>query len=124
MRRFLAVADIVIVPLNIGGGTRLKILESFAAGVPVISTAKGIEGIDVRDGQHALIAERTAQDFADKIMMLAADSDLRDKLTSSAYGLVVEKYSIAVAARRLHEVIEEAGKQRGPGNLAHDAQRR
>ena len=109
MRRFLAIADIVIVPLNIGGGTRLKILESFAARVPVISTAKGMEGIDCLDGEHSLIAERTAEDFADKIMMLAGDAALREKLTSNAYNLVVDKYSIAVAARCLQEVMVEAG---------------
>jgi len=108
MRRFLAVTDAVIVPLNIGGGTRLKILESFAAGVPVISTAKGMEGIDCRDGQHALIAERTAADFADRIKMLAGDRDLQKRLTSNARDLVVEKYSIAVAARSLQQVIQQA----------------
>jgi len=108
MRRFLAVTDAVIVPLNIGGGTRLKILESFAAGLPVISTARGMEGIDCRDGQHALIAERTADAFADKIKMLADDPDLRERLTSNARDLVIEKYSIAVAARRLQQVINQA----------------
>ena len=112
MRRFLAIADIVIVPLNIGGGTRLKILESFAARVPVISTAKGMEGIDCRDGEHAVIVERTAEDFADRIMTLTGDRDLREKLTASAYDLVVEKYSISVAARRLQEVIARAGGRR------------
>ena len=114
MRRFLALADAVIVPLNIGGGTRLKILESFAARVPVISTAKGMEGIDCRDGEHALIAERTAEDFADKVMTLVGDTDLREKLTASAYDLVVEKYSISVAARCLQQVMADAGKPGGP----------
>lgn len=105
MRRFLAVADAVIVPLSIGGGTRLKILESFAARVPVISTAKGMEGIACRDGKHALMAERRASDFVSKIKTLAGDADLREKLKASAYNLVVESYSIPVAAGCLQEVI-------------------
>jgi polysaccharide biosynthesis protein PslH len=111
MRRFLGIADAVIVPLSIGGGTRLKILESFAAGVPVISTVKGAEGISCRDGHDILIAERTAADFIVKVKMLAGSEDLLRKLTTSAYNLVVEKYSIPVAARCLQEAIVAARKQ-------------
>jgi glycosyltransferase involved in cell wall biosynthesis len=107
MRRFLSIADAVIVPLNIGGGTRNKILESFAAGVPVISTAKGAEGIDCHNGKDILIAERNTDDFIRKIKMLAGDQDLRRKLTASAYNLVTEKYSIHVAARSLDDVIAQ-----------------
>lgn len=111
MRRFLSIADAVIVPLTIGGGTRLKILESFASQVPVISTAKGAEGIDCQNGQHILIAQRNADDFINKIKVLAENESLRKKLISNAYDLVVEKYSIAVASRCLHEVIMEAESQ-------------
>jgi glycosyltransferase involved in cell wall biosynthesis len=111
MRRFLSIADAVIVPLSIGGGTRLKILESFAARVPVISTAKGAEGISCQDGDHILIAQRNADDFISKIRILAEKEDLRQRLTTSAYNLVVEKYSIPVAARCLNDTITEAENQ-------------
>jgi len=111
MRRFLSIADAVIVPLSIGGGTRLKILESFASKVPVISTAKGAEGIDCQNGRHILIAERDADDFINKIKVLAESQSLRRELISNAYDLVVQKYSIPAASRRLHEVIMEAEGQ-------------
>ncbi len=111
MRRFLSIADAVIVPLSIGGGTRLKILESFAAGVPVISSAKGAEGINCQDGHHILIAQRTADDFICKIRMLAANENLREKLTTNAYNLVVQKYSIPVAAKCLQDAIMQAKNQ-------------
>ena len=114
MRRFLSIADAVIVPLSIGGGTRLKILESFAAGVPVISSARGMEGIDYQDGHHVLIAERNAGDLIHKIKMLAENEDLREKLTTNAYDLVVQKYSIPVAARCLQDAILQARNQAEP----------
>jgi glycosyltransferase involved in cell wall biosynthesis len=111
MRRFLAVADVVIVPLSIGGGTRLKILESFAAKVPVISSAKGAEGINCQDGHHILIAQRNTDDLIRKIVMLAENENLREKITNNAYDLVLQEYSIPVAARSLQEVIMQAKNQ-------------
>jgi glycosyltransferase involved in cell wall biosynthesis len=54
---WLKAADLAVVPLLQGGGTRMKILDYFAAGLAVVSTPKGIEGIPVRDGEHALIEE-------------------------------------------------------------------
>jgi len=107
MRRLLSVSDAVIVPLGIGGGTRLKILESFAAGVPVVSSAKGAEGIDCEDGTHLLIADRNTDDFIRKIRTLAGDEKLRRKLTTNAYKLVVEEYGLQVAARSLEAVIAQ-----------------
>jgi len=114
MRRFLSIADAVIAPLSIGGGTRLKILESFAARVPVLSTAKGMEGIDYQDGRHVLIAERNAGDFIRKITTLAENEDLREKLTTNAYDLVVQKYGIPVAAKCLQDAIMQAQNQAKP----------
>ena len=114
MRRFLSVADAVIVPLSIGGGTRLKILESFAASVPVISSAKGAEGINCQDGHHILIAQRNADDFIRKIRMLAENEDLRQKLTTNAYDMVVQKYSIPVAAKCLQDAIMQTRNQAKP----------
>jgi glycosyltransferase involved in cell wall biosynthesis len=114
MRRFLSAADAVIVPLSIGGGTRLKILESFAARVPVISSTKGAEGINCQDGHHILIAERSADDFVRKIRMLAGNENLREKLTSNAYDLVVQEYGIPVAAKCLQEAIIQARNQAKP----------
>ncbi len=105
MRRFLAIADAVIVPLRTGGGTRLKILEAFAAKIPVISTAKGAEGIKCVNEHHLLIAEETANDFTLKIEALSTNEILRKKLAHHAYELVVRDYSIEAASKCLQQVI-------------------
>lgn len=111
MRRFLCVADAVVVPLRIGGGTRVKILEAFAAKVPVISTRKGAEGIDCEDGEHLLMAQDSAHDFIDKMKLLAADAGLRSRLVANAYDLVMRQYSIPMASRYLAEVISQVEAQ-------------
>ncbi len=71
---YLKSADLAVVPLQKGGGTRMKILDYFAANIPVISTAKGIEGIPVSDGEQALIRDSNAA-IADAICELLADRD-------------------------------------------------
>jgi glycosyltransferase involved in cell wall biosynthesis len=107
MRRFLSVADAAIVPLCIGGGTRIKILEAFAAKVPVISTAKGVEGIDCDDGLHLLTAQRNITDFVDRVKRLAENGNLREKLIYNAYLLVSEKYGIPAAGRCLQKIVDQ-----------------
>nr|MDT0656935.1 condensation domain-containing protein [Micromonospora sp. DSM 115978] len=82
---------VLVVPLRIGGGSRLKILEAFAAGCPVVSTAKGIEGISAVDRRHYLLAE-TAEQMADAVAELRADPALRISLTRNAHRLVAETY--------------------------------
>ena len=113
MQRFFSAVDAVIIPLRFGSGTRLKILESFAARAPVISTTKGAEGIDCQDGHHLLIAQNNAQDLINKIKLLAANESLRQKLIDNAYNLVVQQYSIPVASRCLTEAITQAQGREG-----------
>lgn len=91
VRPWLAEAQIVAVPLRSGGGTRLKILEAFAAGRPVVSTAIGAEGLDAVDGVHLLIAD-TPEAFAGAISRLAGDPALATELTTNARSLVEERY--------------------------------
>jgi glycosyltransferase involved in cell wall biosynthesis len=61
---YLRAADMAVVPLRQGGGTRMKILDYFAAELPVVTTAKGIEGIEVTNGQEAVVVEQANQEFA------------------------------------------------------------
>ncbi len=68
-----------VVPLRHGAGTRLKILEAMAAGTPVITTPKGAEGLEVKHGQHLLIAN-TPQEFANLTVQILSDLSLREKL--------------------------------------------
>lgn len=65
----LKAADLAVVPLDDGGGTRLKILEYFAAGIPVVSTPKGAEGIPARHGETILLAEQM-EDFTQAVLTL------------------------------------------------------
>jgi glycosyltransferase involved in cell wall biosynthesis len=79
----LPAADLAVVPLQDGGGTRMKILDYFAAGVPVISTAKGIEGIPVKHGEEALIIN-DFDDICDGIENLLSDKEAAGKLSEAA----------------------------------------
>jgi glycosyltransferase involved in cell wall biosynthesis len=88
MRRALA----LLVPMRVGGGTRLKILEAFAARVPVVSTAIGIEGIDAEPGVHYLQAE-SATDFAEAVTRLKQDPGLGRSLAAAAGELATTRYS-------------------------------
>ena len=86
----LARADICLAPLFSGSGTRLKILEYWAAGKPVVTTAKGAEGLAYTAGQDLLLAERS--EFAQRIVALAADAPFMKKLGAAGYELVQRKY--------------------------------
>ncbi len=76
--RFLAAADLAVVPLEYGGGTRMKILEYFAAGLPVLSTPKGAEGIPAESGREIILAPLS--DFARIIGALVDDPGSRRRI--------------------------------------------
>jgi glycosyltransferase involved in cell wall biosynthesis len=92
VRPFMRNALALVVPMRVGGGTRLKILEAFAARVPVISTALGIEGIAAGDGTHYMRAE-SAQDFAAAAARLRDEQGLGRRLADAAFTLASERYS-------------------------------
>jgi glycosyltransferase involved in cell wall biosynthesis len=91
---------ILLVPLTLGGGSRLKVLEAFAAGAPVVSTAKGVEGLDVEPGLHYLPAE-TPEEFAATALELSRDQELSAAVAVAAWELAAERYSIEALAKRL-----------------------
>jgi glycosyltransferase involved in cell wall biosynthesis len=103
---YLGRSHICIVPLRKGGGTRLKILEAFASGCPVISTRKGAEGLSVIDGKHLLFAE-TPQEFVAATRRLWQDAALRRKIVSQAHSLVVAEYSAETGSQLLENEIRE-----------------
>jgi polysaccharide biosynthesis protein PslH len=102
IRPFIGGAQVMIVPLWSGGGTRLKVLEAFAAGRPVVSTTVGVEGLDVQHGEHLLIAA-TAVDFAKAVIKLCADRELAERLSSAGRQLVEDRYGWSAIAARLEE---------------------
>ncbi len=89
---FIERAAAVVVPLRIGGGTRLKVVESMAKGKAIVSTRVGAEGIDVVDGEHVLLADEP-QDFADAVERVLADRPLAAQLGADARRLAEERYS-------------------------------
>jgi glycosyltransferase involved in cell wall biosynthesis len=91
-------ADIVVAPIRGGGGTRIKILEAFAHGVPVVSTSKGAEGLDVENGVHLFI-EDDARRFAEACIRLMADHALADDISCRAFDLAASEYSPEIISR-------------------------
>jgi glycosyltransferase involved in cell wall biosynthesis len=89
VRPHLRSAHVMVVPLRIGGGTRLKIFEAMAAEVPVVSTTIGAEGLEVVHGRHALIAD-DAKSFADAVISLLCRADLRTKIINASIDLKVD----------------------------------
>jgi glycosyltransferase involved in cell wall biosynthesis len=90
VRPHLAAAALLAVPLETGGGTRLKILEGFAAGLPVVSTPIGAEGIDCASGEHLIITERTG--FGAAITSLLVDNAIGCRLAAGAREMVRRTY--------------------------------
>ncbi|MBL9142714.1 MAG: glycosyltransferase [Verrucomicrobiaceae bacterium] len=99
VRPCLADAAALIVPLLSGGGTRIKILEAMAFGLPVLSTTIGAEGLPFDHDRHLLLADSSA-DFATQCVHMLRDRSLRDRLAQAARDEVVNHYSWAAASRK------------------------
>ncbi|HXJ89398.1 MAG TPA: glycosyltransferase family 4 protein [Candidatus Binatia bacterium] len=106
IRPFLAQGSVCIVPLRIGGGTRLKIFEAMAMARAVVSTAVGAEGLPVQTGQNILLAD-TPADFATSVVSLLRDSSLRRRLGTAARRLVLENYSWCKVAESFSGVLQD-----------------
>ncbi len=89
IRPYLEEAAVIVVPIRIGSGTRLKILDAMAMKKAIVSTSVGCEGLRVSDGENILIAN-TPQDFADKVVKLLSDNGMRRKLEENARNLAKE----------------------------------
>ncbi|HVQ95984.1 MAG TPA: glycosyltransferase [Mycobacteriales bacterium] len=93
MAAVVAAADLVAVPLTEGSGTRIKILEAWQLERPVVSTARGAEGLAAEPGRHLLLAESDA-DFAAAIVAVATRPTLADRLTRAGKALVADRYGL------------------------------
>ncbi|MBI5877787.1 MAG: glycosyltransferase [Chloroflexi bacterium] len=105
----VAEAAVCIAPLQVGGGTRLKILEAMVLGTPVVSTSKGAEGLEVRDGEHLLIGD-TPEQFAAQVVRLLRDEELRDRLAANARRLVEGTYDWSVIAPKFLSLLEQVAQ--------------
>jgi glycosyltransferase involved in cell wall biosynthesis len=107
IRPWLWGAALSIVPLRIGGGTRLKIYESMAARVPVVSTSVGYEGLPVTPGRHLAVAD-TAKEFAARCLCLLEDNQQRLAMAEAAHALVAERFSWENVACQFEEILRTA----------------
>jgi len=104
VRPYMRDAAVYIVPLRIGGGTRLKIFEAMALGKAVVSTTIGAEGLPVTNGEHVILANEPPT-FARAVLQLLRDVDHRRQLEAAARALVVEKYDWSAVAGELEEAL-------------------
>jgi glycosyltransferase involved in cell wall biosynthesis len=99
----LARYQIMVVPMTIGTGTRLKILEALASGIPVVTTAIGMAGLDLRPGRDLLVGESDAE-IAEAVLQLWHSPDELERLASQGRAAVAAQYSF----ERLRETIASA----------------
>lgn len=107
----LAAAEVAVVPVLAGSGTRFKILEAWAAGTAVVSTTFGAEGLECRDGEHLLVADDAGR-FIEAVSRLLAAPSLRAKIGGAGRKLYEERFTWPAAWRSLDSVFRnvDAGK--------------
>jgi len=118
---YLHSACVAVIPLMLGSGTRLKILEAFAARVPVVCNAKAAEGIAAEDGVHLLLRD-DAEAMAAAACELWENQELRERTVSNAADLVRQHHSLRVAADKIAASLPLPGgrKAANGGNAGHD----
>lgn len=106
VRPYLWKSTVVLVPLRIASGVRLKILESMAAGKPIVSTSVGCEGLEVTDSHQLFIAD-SPEEFTRKTVNLLKAPNLRRLISQAALELVNQKYSWPELIKRLEKIYQE-----------------
>jgi glycosyltransferase involved in cell wall biosynthesis len=117
VRPYLERAAAVVVPIRSGSGTRFKVAEGLAMRKAVVSTSLGAEGIDVRHGEHLLIADDAAQ-FAEQVVRVLEDTQLASSLGERGRELAEQKLSWESAGARLESFYAEL-RQRAAGTGQH-----
>ena len=107
---YLCHVDVALVPLHFESGTRFKILEAGACGIPIVSTTLGAEGLPAVDGRHLLIAD-SAHDFASAIIRLLNDRVLARRLAANCRELVEQQFSIDSLARQAQAILQRLEEQ-------------
>jgi len=105
VRPYIRRARVSIVPLRIGGGTRLKILEAMALSQAIVSTSIGAEGIEYTDGKNILVGD-SPRDFADKVLALLNDPQKSKKIGMEGRKFVCEKYDWNIIGQKLKTIYE------------------
>jgi polysaccharide biosynthesis protein PslH len=112
VRPEVAAGQIYVVPLRVGGGTRIKIYEALAMRKCVVSTTIGAEGLPLTDGVNIVLADGE-NEFAKKVTELLRDDNKRNRIAEAGYRLVTEKYSWSKAAEKLFATLKTVADLRG-----------
>jgi sugar transferase (PEP-CTERM/EpsH1 system associated) len=120
VRPHMAAGAVYVVPLRIGGGTRLKIFEAMSMGKAVVSTTVGAEGLPVVPGTHVVIADTPAA-FARAIVRLFRDPEGRDRIGTAARQLVVDHYDWTAVSGHMEDALVEAAGGRPVAGTASTA---
>ncbi len=107
VRSYIAGACVYVVPLRIGGGTRLKVLEAMAMSKPIVSTSLGSEGFERLESGRELILADTPQEFAQQVIKLLDDAPRRERLGQAARRFVEERYDWRLIIPRLERMYEK-----------------
>lgn len=103
---YFAHARISVVPLLYGAGTKRKLIQALMAGTPTVSTRIGVEGLNLQDERHVLVADTPAR-FAESITRLLTDEPLWAQMADQGRSLISETHNLAEAKRRFFEAIED-----------------
>ncbi len=106
LRPYFNQSDVFIAPFEETHGSKLKIAEAMAMGMPIVSTPQGVRGFELLDGQHALIAD-TDQEFASYCIHLLKSSSKREQLGEAARRKALETIAWPVLGKRLVEIVED-----------------
>jgi glycosyltransferase involved in cell wall biosynthesis len=118
---YLSASDVVLVPLDSGSGTRLKIVEAASNARPVVSTRIGAEGQSFVDGQEILLTDKVDQSFVEATVRLLGDAALRERLGRAARARVLAEYSWRAQVARMEQVYEElSSEDRTPISVAEN----
>ena len=110
VRPFVWRSSVYVVPLRMGGGTRLKVAEALAMKKPMVSTRVGCEGIDLKDGESVLLAD-SPQDFADAVVRLLGDVRLRKVISENGAKVAKQKYDWNVIGETLEDIYQRNVKR-------------
>ena len=110
VRPYVAQRAVFVVPLRIGGGTRLKIFEAMSMGKAVVSTSIGAEGLPIRNGEHLLLADDPVS-FAESTLRLLGDPTHRAQIGRAARHLVEQNYSWSTVSKGFAQVLENVVKR-------------
>jgi len=106
---FFSRAAVLAYPPGRGSGMKIKVMEAMAYGVPVVTTAEGVEGMEVVPGEHALVAEDDAT-IADHVCALLDDRAARLRMRAAARALLEGRYTPAPVMARMMDVYDEVAR--------------